>query len=197
MPAQAAALLTRAHNLCAERAPAPVTRTLDVIDAPLYEDTWVTVYGFPCEHSNVVSAVLQEFQACGNLQRWCPGPTSNCNWLHLQFETRHGAQRALHRNGLRLTGALNMLLGVQPPSAQDRRHIAQHADTQWGASAMQPSAVPVRSYVLDSSTKVRRLPHFAAPGRTGCVWVCSTLKPPWDARRIVLYAQSLGAVSPA
>lgn len=140
-----------------EPQPAAPVVVLDVTEAPGYNDKWVTVYGFPSERTSALSAVLQEFQACGNIQHWTLGPAANCNWLHIQYETPAGAQRALQRNGTRLAG-LNLIVGVVPPSAADRRHLDDRVERGWGASGV-GAALPVRPYVLHSSAKMAPVPQ--------------------------------------
>lgn len=129
---------------------------LENVEVPAYEDTWVTVFGFTPE-SSVISAVLQEFQACGNIQMWITPPASTCNWIYIQFEAKHAAQRALQRNGATL-GLLSIRVGVQPPSYQDRQCIASQAGQAWTSAGARP-ALPERQYVLaPTAAKVRRCP---------------------------------------
>lgn len=127
----------------------PKVEVLQNVEPPAYEDTWVTVFGLSSD-SNATSAVLQEMQACGNIQSWLSPPLPSCNWIYVQFESRHGAQRALQRNGSRL-GQLGIMIGVQPPSAVDRRYIASRATPAWGAGGIEPTGTE-RPYVLTSSS---------------------------------------------
>jgi hypothetical protein len=135
-------------RLGAELACAPQVQVLQNVETPAYEDTWVTVFGLSSD-SSATSTVLQEMQACGNIQSWLSPPLPSCNWMYVQFESRHGAQRALQRNGSRL-GQLGIMIGVQPPSAADRQHIANRSQPTWVAGGMQPVATEA-PYVLSSS----------------------------------------------
>lgn len=118
---------------------------LENVEAPAYEDTWVTVFGFAVE-SSTISAVLQEFQTCGNIVMWVHPPAATCNWIYVQFEGKHGAQRALQRNGSRL-GLLHILVGVQPPSYQDKQYISTQSKQAFQSQGMAP-ALPQRQYGL-------------------------------------------------
>jgi hypothetical protein len=133
------------HVPCAEPVQVQHINVMENTETPLYEDCWVIVFGFSTE-SSVISAVLQEFQSCGNIQMWIGPPAASCNWVYIQFEDEHAAQRALHRNGSKL-GLLNIMVGVQPPSHQDRHYIAAQSNQRCTSAGMQP-ALPERSYAL-------------------------------------------------
>lgn len=140
----------------AEPAPVAQIKVLENVEAPAYEDTWVTVFGFGTD-SAATSHVLQEFQSCGNIQMWLSPPLPTCNWLYIQFETQHGAQRALQRNGTKLA-SMGILVGVQPPSAADRQHIGGRQPGGAASASSQPT-LPERGYVLSTTrTKVRPQP---------------------------------------
>lgn len=117
-------------------------------EAPVYDDTWVMVFGFLTDRS-VLAAVLQEFQLCGTIVIWVTPPAANCNWMYIQFETPEGAQRALKKSGQRL-GMLPMVIGVQPLSPDDRRFIAQQSGNSWTSKGMGAS-VPRRNFALSST----------------------------------------------
>ena len=129
----------------AEPAPVQQINVLENVETPSYEDKWVTVFGFAVE-SSTISAVLQEFQACGNILMWVHPPAATCNWIYVQFEDEHGAQRALQRNGSRL-GLLHILVGVQPPSHQDKHFITSQNKQAFESQGMAP-ALPQRQYGL-------------------------------------------------
>ena len=133
-------------------------------ETPLYEDTWVTVFGFSPD-SSVISDVLQEFQTCGNIQMWIGPPSASCNWVHIQFESANGAQRALQRNGSKL-GLLNVMVGVQPPSHADKQYIGSQTSSSFQSAGMQP-ALPERKYALASTRQKVRAPlRPSRPTRT-------------------------------
>ena len=130
---------------------------LENVEVPVYEGTWVTVFGFTPE-SSVISAVLQDFQTCGNIQMWISPPTSTCNWIYIQFESKQAAQRALQRNGSTL-GVLGIRIGVQPASYQDRQHIASQASSSWSSAGVEP-ALPERHYALATTAAKVQSPAF-------------------------------------
>lgn len=68
------------------------------------DDTWITVFGFP---QSATSYVLQEFSVYGQILRHC---STQGNWLHIQYQTKLQAQKALSKNGKVL--ANNIMVGV-------------------------------------------------------------------------------------
>lgn len=68
--------------------------------------TWVTVFGFPPSQA---SHVLKLFQEIGEVVRH-KTPLGQCNWMHIQFQTRTQARQALSRNGKTFGG--NLMVGV-------------------------------------------------------------------------------------
>ncbi|CAF0718649.1 unnamed protein product [Brachionus calyciflorus] len=68
------------------------------------DDTWITVFGFP---QSATSYVLQEFSNYGQILRHT---STQGNWLHIQFQTKLQAQKALSKNGKVL--ANNIMVGV-------------------------------------------------------------------------------------
>lgn len=134
---------------CAERTQVTTINVLRSEEAPVYDGTWVMVFGFLTDRS-VLAAVLQEFQLCGTIVLWVTPPAANCNWIYIQFETAEGAQRALKRSGQRM-GMLPMVIGVQPLSPDDRRFIAQQSGQSWTSKGMSAS-VPQRSFTLSCTT---------------------------------------------
>ena len=133
---------------CAERTQVTTINVLRSEEAPVYDGTWVMVFGFLTDRS-VLAAVLQEFQLCGTIIVWVTPPAANCNWMYIQFETPEGAQRALKKSGQRL-GMLPMVIGVQPLSPDDRRFIAQQSGSSWTSKGMGAS-VPQRNFALSST----------------------------------------------
>ncbi|PNH08433.1 Nucleoporin NUP53 [Tetrabaena socialis] len=133
---------------------------------PNYDDVWVTVYGFSQQE---VPLVLKEFHRCGDIISWGFGEPHS-NFIHIQargaaawagrgrcFQNKHGAQRALIRNGEQLTGSL--IIGVKP---LDPRHRLRVASLQDGpdspATAYRPKPVPERPYRVEA-TAGQRVPQ--------------------------------------
>jgi hypothetical protein len=105
-------------------------------------DCWVTVYGFA---ANDTTTVLSEFQRDGDIMYFDSfengassssaaggGGGSAANWVHVRFASREGAQRALQRNGQRVSGA-SIMVGVKPLDAAARAVIvAEHGGVGLG-----------------------------------------------------------------
>ncbi|RNA11962.1 nucleoporin NUP53 [Brachionus plicatilis] len=68
------------------------------------DDTWITVFGFP---QSATSYVLQEFSIYGQIVGHA---STQGNWLHIQYQTKLQAQKALSKNGKVL--ANNIMVGV-------------------------------------------------------------------------------------
>lgn len=72
------------------------------------DDTWVTIFGHP---PSATSYVLQEFATYGQIVRYVPpSQTEQGNWLHVKYQTRMQAQKALSKNGKVLGG--QFMVGV-------------------------------------------------------------------------------------
>lgn len=72
------------------------------------DDTWVTIFGHP---PSATSYVLQEFATYGQIVRYVPpSQTEQGNWLHVKYQTRMQAQKALSKNGKILGG--QFMVGV-------------------------------------------------------------------------------------
>ncbi|GAB6031663.1 Nucleoporin nup35 [Chamberlinius hualienensis] len=69
------------------------------------DETWVTVFGFP---PSAVGYILQQFSQYGNILHH--KMTGGNNWIHLHFQTKIQAKKALAKNGKILCG--NMMIGV-------------------------------------------------------------------------------------
>eukprot|EP00249_Psilotum_nudum_P014098 c24667_g1_i1 orf=404-1477(+) len=82
-------------------------------------DEWVTVFGFGANETN---AVLREFEKCGTIVRHVPGP-GGANWVHIQFQHRYDAQKALQKNGMQINGA--MIVGVKPIDLVQREALTE------------------------------------------------------------------------
>lgn len=94
-------------------------RLMSVEAPPCTDDTWVTVYGFPQDE---LAAVLREFQRCGDVLQWGTfGAGAGANFVHIQFATRYGAQRALLKGGEQLSGTL--IVGVKPLDPKHRQQV--------------------------------------------------------------------------
>lgn len=74
----------------------------DVLD-----ETWVTVFGFP---PAAASYILQQFSQYGNIVKHVV--TSEGNWMHLHYQSKLQAKKALSKNGKVFGGC--MMVGATP-----------------------------------------------------------------------------------
>lgn len=72
----------------------------------ILDECWVTVFGFPPAAS---SFILQQFSQYGNIVK---SVTSKGNWLHLQYQSKLQAKKALSKNG-KVYGS-GIMVGVMP-----------------------------------------------------------------------------------
>lgn len=88
------------------------------------EEEWVTVYGFPPGDTNLV---LREFEKCGVILKHVPGPR-DANWIHILYQNRADAQRALSKNGMQINGVL--IVGVKPVDPIQRQSLNERLNNQ-------------------------------------------------------------------
>lgn len=74
--------------------------SLDVLD-----ETWVTIFGFP---PSLVAYILEQFSQYGTIEQ--KEILNNVNWLHIKYQTKLQAKKALSKNGKTLNG--NIMIGV-------------------------------------------------------------------------------------
>lgn len=117
------------------------------------DETWITVFGFP---QSATSYVLQEFSVYGQIIRHIPNPQGN--WLHIQYQTKLQAQKALSKNGKILANSL--MVGVMP--CIDKRVMS--LNPQSNDSQFQLPATPGAQTIAKSPTNVN-LKTSAAFGR--------------------------------
>ncbi|XP_027126770.1 nuclear pore complex protein NUP35 [Coffea arabica] len=83
----------------------------------LDEEEWVTVYGFSPIDTNLV---LREFEKCGVILKHVPGPR-DANWMHILYQNRADALKALSKNGMQINGVL--IIGVKPVDPMQRQAL--------------------------------------------------------------------------
>ncbi|KAI3786091.1 hypothetical protein L1987_45218 [Smallanthus sonchifolius] len=88
------------------------------------EEEWVTVYGFSLADTNLV---LREFEKCGVILKHVLGPRDS-NWVHILYQSRFDAQKALSKNGMQLNGAL--IIGVKPVDPMQRQSLSDRLHNQ-------------------------------------------------------------------
>jgi len=121
---------------------------------------WVTIFGFNEED---LPRVLQEFQACGTILQFDSFSSGlPVNWVHIQFQTKYGAQRALLKNGEQLTKS--MIIGVK---TMEPRHLKEAASLEQEPSSagLQPSPMlPARPH------RVSAVPSAPVPKPADSTW---------------------------
>lgn len=90
----------------------------------LDENEWVTVYGFLPGDTNVV---LREFEKCGVILKHVPGPRV-ANWIHILYQNRSDAQKALSKNGMQINGVL--IIGVKPVDPTQHQALNERLHNQ-------------------------------------------------------------------
>lgn len=101
--------------------------TLGSGDSP--HECWVTVFGFPSAAS---SYVLQQFSQYGTILRH--SMSADGNWMHLLFQSRLQAKKALSKNG-KVYGN-GIMIGVQP--CIDKRVVESYVPGTDGIPTPQP-----------------------------------------------------------
>jgi len=127
------------------------------------DETWITVFGFP---QSATSFVLQEFSVYGQIIRHIPNPQGN--WLHIQYQTKLQAQKALSKNGKVLANSL--MVGVMP--CIDKRVMSlnpQSNDSQYNLNSGTPGSVTAKSPTnvnLKTSASFKNFPNASKLDRT-------------------------------
>ncbi|KAH7429472.1 hypothetical protein KP509_09G050500 [Ceratopteris richardii] len=117
-------------------------------------DEWVTVFGFGIDDTNIV---MRELEKCGPIVRHVPGPGGS-NWIHVQFQTRYDAQKALYKNGMQLSGTL--IMGVKPVDPMQRQALAERS--QRTAFNVLPPKTPSKGAVI-TPMKASARPYYLQP----------------------------------
>ncbi|EEF46405.1 nuclear pore complex protein NUP35 [Ricinus communis] len=98
------------------------------------EEEWVTVYGFSPGDTNLV---LREFEKCGVILKHVPGPR-DANWMHILYQSRSDAQKALSKNGMQINGVL--IVGVKPVDPMQRQALNERLNNQGFMTLPPPSS---------------------------------------------------------
>ncbi|XP_065868845.1 nuclear pore complex protein NUP35 [Euphorbia lathyris] len=102
----------------------PDVQRTSLLAGNLDEEEWVTVYGFPPSDTNLV---LREFEKCGVILRHVPGPR-DANWMHILYQSRSDAHKALSKNGMLINGVL--IVGVKPVDPMQRQTLNDRLNNQ-------------------------------------------------------------------
>ena len=92
----------------------------DDIGTDRYWDRWVTVFGFAAAEKEVV---LAELQKCGNILSCGSFSKKPANWVHILFQSRFDAQRALGMNSKQVNSQL--IIGVKTLAKEHRNAIEE------------------------------------------------------------------------
>jgi len=79
----------------------------NITSAATFDSRWVTVFGFQAADT---AEILRKFQAYGEIVKH--KNEGHGNWMHLCYQTKLQAQRALSKNGSVVSG--NIMIGVVP-----------------------------------------------------------------------------------
>ncbi|EEC70120.1 hypothetical protein OsI_00787 [Oryza sativa Indica Group] len=96
------------------------------------EEEWVTVFGFLPGDTNLV---LREFEKCGIVLRHVPGPR-DANWMHILYQSRHDAQKALAKHGQQLNSVL--IIGVKQVDPWQRQYLNEKTNENFQVGATDP-----------------------------------------------------------
>lgn len=100
--------------------------------------TWVTVWGFPPTAANFV---LQQLGACGTVLQHLMPP--NSNWMHIRFQTKMQASKALSKNSTILGGSL--MVGV---AACREEGVLEAVNSSMSTSVLECSVASLQSTPL-------------------------------------------------
>ncbi|KAG8379999.1 hypothetical protein BUALT_Bualt07G0148000 [Buddleja alternifolia] len=120
----------------------------------LDEEEWVTVYGFSPADTNLV---LREFEKCGVILKHVPGPR-NANWMHILYQNRSDAQKALSKNGMEINGVL--IIGVKPVDLMQRQALNERLNNQ----GFMPLPPPSNRNSESNGFKVSPYPYYLQNG---------------------------------
>ncbi|XP_057504294.1 nuclear pore complex protein NUP35 [Actinidia eriantha] len=90
----------------------------------LDEEEWVTIYGFSLGDTNLV---LREFEKCGLILKHVLGPR-DANWMHILYQNRSDALKALSKNGMQINGVL--IVGVKPVDPGQHQFLNDRLNNQ-------------------------------------------------------------------
>lgn len=123
----------------------------------LNEEEWVTVYGFSPSDTNLV---LREFEKCGMILKHVLGPR-NANWMHILYQNRADAHKALGKSGMPVNGVL--IVGVKPVDPVQQQALNERSNNQ-GFMTLPPPSYGL-NYEQNSSSAISR-PYYLQNGTT-------------------------------
>jgi len=134
---------------------------------------WVTVFGFP---PAAASFVISQLSTCGTVLQHVLPP--NANWMHLRFQTRLQARKALSKNGSILGGTI--MVGV---AACTEESVLNQANTNTSHSILESSTLgtnvsnisglgtprsvrPLTQAYKEAQTENKVIPGIATPNKS-------------------------------
>ncbi|CAG7877414.1 unnamed protein product [Brassica rapa] len=120
------------------------------------EEEWVTVYGFSPSDTNLV---LREFEKCGMIVKHVPGPR-NANWMHILYQNRSDAQKALSKTGMMINGVV--IVGVKPVDPIQRQALNERLNNQGFMPLPPPSST--RDTEFNAAWGASSRPHYLQNG---------------------------------
>jgi nuclear pore complex protein Nup53 len=122
-------------------------------EQPQYGDVWVTAFGFSQQDTPLI---LGELSKCGDILQWGMFGQANANYIHVQFQNKYAAQRALLRNGEQFSPSL--IVGIKPTNMHHRMAIEQYqaggGEVGQPMALSRPTAMPERSYRIEAQPQV-------------------------------------------
>ncbi|KAK6125063.1 hypothetical protein DH2020_041179 [Rehmannia glutinosa] len=123
----------------------------------LDEEEWVTVYGFSPADTNLV---LREFEKCGVILKHVPGPR-DANWMHILYQNRSDAQKALGKNGTVINGVL--IIGVKPVDPMQRQALNERLSNNGFMTLPQHLPVETWSRTVSKYPLTHTISRMAVP----------------------------------
>uniref|UniRef100_A0A1J3F8M9 Nuclear pore complex protein NUP35 n=1 Tax=Noccaea caerulescens TaxID=107243 RepID=A0A1J3F8M9_NOCCA len=121
----------------------------------LEEEEWVTVYGFSPGDTNLV---LREFEKCGMILKHVPGPR-NANWMHILYQNRSDAQKALSKAGMMINGVV--IVGVKAVDPIQRQALNERLNNQGFRPLPPPSSARDSEF---NTARPSSRPHYLQNG---------------------------------
>ncbi|GER52669.1 nucleoporin NUP53 [Striga asiatica] len=99
--------------------------------------------------------VLREFEKCGVILKHVPGPR-DANWMHVLYQNRSDAQKALGKNGMEINGVL--IIGVKPVDPMQRHALNERIKSNGFMTSLPPQ--PSSRNSESNGFKVNPYPYY-------------------------------------
>ncbi|RDX70886.1 Nuclear pore complex protein NUP35, partial [Mucuna pruriens] len=103
--------------------------------------------------------VLREFEKCGEILKHVPGPRDG-NWMHILYQNRSDAHKALNKNGMQINGVL--IVGVKLLDPMQRQALNERLNNQ----GFMPLPLPSARNSEVSTLKAPSRPYYLQNGNT-------------------------------